>query len=540
MITFAYDETDGFEVPNSTPAFIAGVIYDSKKEKDYQGVICERARLEAYFRAVCADCEQERQQGKLEKTIYKDGKEVPIRFPRDLHRNTIIKKDNQPKVDNKIYEKAVKECLNETLAEYLTNGTYKGQELLFLNDLGELVFEKTSKPVKRHGKYQLITVQKSNDANIPDTTKMVYREMVRSIIQKGIYTNPDLSMENQVAFINAPTRVIPDNNKNPLSDIIRSQLSTQGYRYENSQKMWFVLESGDIRGIVDNLDNSFCTQDAPVKPELFIRKMSAGFSLNKDDHVAVRQFVFLFLADALCSFLKDKQKEESKISDIKYADGLLKAMKLLNPAPANKLYLYDKPTAALDQINENIMKGAYFEALSGLWDYEVSFTAEPCQKIHDLYRKEITANLKSHFSAKTMAEAIDKLDKYRRHKLGSFDPDRLYGIFKKLLSLFKSQVSDESAVFKELRAKLYAVGGAAATHIGDTRQAYDFYMAYMKEKRIDLTSDNLPTVLDSLSEETTEVITQFLTMNNDFFDYEKSEENACKLLGVRSCNSLLV
>lgn len=86
MITFSYDETDGFETKKAEPAFIAGAIYDSKKEKEYHGVACERARLEAYFRAVCADC-----------------KNNNVRFPRDLHRMPLGEKK-----DNKLYESEVK------------------------------------------------------------------------------------------------------------------------------------------------------------------------------------------------------------------------------------------------------------------------------------------------------------------------------------------------------------------------------------------------------------------------------------------------
>ena len=589
MITFAYDETAGFEIERAEPAFIAGIIYDSKKEKEYQGIICERARLEAYFRAVCADCESE-----------------DVRFPRDLHRMSL---GNQR--DNRRFEAEVKEGLNASLAEYLSTGTYKGKELLFLNDQGELIFEQTpsSKPVRRRGKYQLIAVQKGDDNDISEGSQ-VYREMVKSIIQKGIYTNNSLSLRDQVVHINAPTRVLPDDE---LSDVIKKIFSRKGYRYENSQRMWFVLESGDIRGIAEDLDASYCSID----PVLFIRKLKEGYSLGANDHAGAQDFAFLFLADALCSFLKEKvfgiiQKQslqniqkalqevdqqtlpesdrfiiienieaidraiqngswvnqlirsdrlrneevrklfqslertynfnKARITGSEYADALLKAMRLLNSSTGNKVYIYDQYSDILDSVNYYIFKGDFFTALSRLYDYKQALDNRPRNNTHYLYQKEIKNNLKAHSNRSTLNKAIKNLDEYRLHHMDeavAFRPDRLNYIFEEIILLTDSLVDTGNEITIEQRAKLYDIGISAATHIGDTARAYEFYKKYMDAKGIKLSSDGLPMELNGLSEETLRTINRALTDYHDFFDFERTEKDACKLLGVSNSNSLL-
>lgn len=587
MITFAYDETDGFEIEKAEPAFIAGVIYDSKSEKEYHGCICERARLEAYFRVACADCEDKN-----------------VRFPRDLHRMPLGNKK-----DNSLYEAKVKKAINASLAEYFSKGTYKGRELLFLNDRGELVFEQTSKPVRRRGSYHLIAVQKGENQDIPDTAQ-VYLEMVKSIIQKGIYTNNSLALKNQTVVINAPTRVLPDKD---ITEDIKKKFSRQGYRYEQAQDQWFVLESGDVRGIVADFDASYRF----INPILFIRKIKDGYALGFNDHTGAQNFAFLFLADALCSFIKEKvfgivqyqslsnirkalcevdkhkltdsdrnilnenikavenairngtwlsqfkksrqlQNEElrkvfqtlnrnynlskNKISSSEYADALLKAMRLLNNSSANKVYIYDKYAAVLDSVNFNIISGDYFAALSKLYDYEQSVAACSSNNKESLYKKEIAANLKEHINRNILNKAIKNLDEYRLHHMDDivpFQSGRLNYIFEKLLALADYITGSGREITVDQKAKLYDIGISAATHIGDTERAYKFYKKYMTVKGIDMSDDSLPKELSGLSEEALRAINRSLTVYHDFFDYRKTEKVACKLLGVRSSNSLL-
>lgn len=594
MITFAYDETSGFEVKNAEepgPAFITGVVYDSKKEKEYNGRICERVRLESYFRAVCADCLVDNNSA---------------RFPRDLHLAPLGEN-----TDNSRYVKKVKKALNSSLAEFLSKGTYKGRELLFLNDQGELIFEQTpsSKPVRRRGRYQLIAVQKGEDEDMPGTAQ-VYLEMVKNIIQKGIYTNNALSFRNQKVVINAPTRVLPNEE---LTEDIKEALSRQGYRYANAQGIWFVLEAGDIRGITADFDKSYRS----IHPELFIQNIKDGYALGVDDHAKAQDFAFLFLADALCSFLKEKVfglvqqqslsivsealhgvdqrnlsysdqdilkenikavdhaikkgnwsshlkhtkkleneklrklfeslKEEhnfskNKITSSEYADALLKVMRLLNTSTENKVYIYNKYTADLDSVNYSIINGDYFIALSKLYDYEQSFDSRTYNKMDSLYKKETEANFKTHISRNNLNKAIKNLDEYRLHHLDevvAFQPDRLNYIFEQLLLLTDSLIDSGKDISAEQKAKLYDIGISAATHIGDTVRAYDFYKKYMETKRITLSDDGLPVELKGLSEETLRAINRSLTDHHDFFDYERTEKDACKLLGVRSSKSLL-
>lgn len=589
MITFAYDETTGFEITQAEPAFIAGVIYDSKTEAEYNGCICERARLEAYFRAVCSDCE-----------------DPHVCFPRDLHRMRLG--GNR---DNRRYEAEVKDALNASLAEYLSKGTYKGKELLFLNEQGELIFEQapSSTPVRRKGRYHLIAVQKGDEADIPDNIQ-VYLEMVKSLILKGIYINNSLSLKNQAVVINAPTRVLPDAD---ITDDIKRRFYRQGYRYEQSQNMWFVLEAGDIRGITANFDSSYRFID----PDLFIRKMKDGYALGFNDHAGAQNFAFLFLADALCSFLKEKvfgmvqhqslssiskilhevdlhdltdsdclivkenteavdnairdgiwlsqlkksnqlESEElrklfrslkrtynfnkARISSSEYANALLKTMQILNRSSGNKVYIYDKYAIDLDSVNYKIINGDYFTALSKLYDYEQSFDTCSNNNASFHYRKETSANLKAHFNRGVLNKAIKNLDEYRLHHLDeivAFQPYRLNYIFEELLSLTDSLIDSGKDISVEQKAKLYDIGISAATHIGDTVRAYDFYKKYMKAKGIELSADGLPMELKGLSEETLRAINRSLTDYHDFFDYERTEKDACKLLGVRSSNSLL-
>lgn len=586
MITFAYDENTGFEIKKAEPAFISGVIYDSKREKEYHGRICERVRLEAYFRAVCANCGDE-----------------DVRFPRDLHRMPL-----NNNTDNHRYELKVKKALNASLAEYLTKGTYNGKELLFLNDQGELVFEETQKPVHRQGKYHLIVVQKGDDKDMPDTSQ-VYLEMVKSIILKGIYTNNTLSLDGQNVVINAPTRVIRDKE---ITEVIRQKFSRQGYRYENAQQLWFVLEAGDIRGIIADYDRTYCK----IEPVLFIKKMKEGFALGADDHDGAQKFAFLFLADALCSFLKDKvfgivqqqslssiskvlhgfdhnkladsdgcilkvnieavddalkngswfsqfykskqvKNEElrklfqnlksnynlskAKITASEYAMGFWKAMRLLSSS-GNKVYLYNKYTIGLDAVNYSIIKGDYFTALSKLYDHEQSFDTRLGSNPDSLYKKEVAGNFKLYFNRNTLNKALNNLDEYRLHHLDelvAFQPDRLNYIFEELLLLTDSLADTDKDITIEQKAKLYDIGISAATHIGDTVRAYDFYKKYMTVKGIELSDDGLPMELQGLSEETLRAINRSLTDYHDFFDYERTEKDACKLLGVRNSKSLL-
>ena len=110
MITFAYDESQGFEqydIDPRVPIFISGVVYHDNGEELYsypnsKNLGLESFRLIAYFRAVCRDA------GIKEKD-----------FPRALH----SLESNNIKLKRKLLK---------SLPEYLRTGTYNGKDVLFL------------------------------------------------------------------------------------------------------------------------------------------------------------------------------------------------------------------------------------------------------------------------------------------------------------------------------------------------------------------------------------------------------------------------
>ncbi len=510
MISLAYDETSGFESEKGEAAFIAGIIYDSKSEKEYDGVLLEQARIEAFYRAACTKCWE---------------KNLNVRFPRDLH--VTRKKTNRKEVS------LLKDAVNNSLQEFIQKGTYKGQELLFLDKEGKLAFqqEKGFKPVPRKGEYQFVIIQKGEDKDIENCGE-VYSGMVKSLIQKSLYLNSSLKIKNQNVKINAPTRVLPNEE---LNDSIRQQYTNRGYRYEMAQDMWFVMDAGKLQGIVDECERTI----ASLKPILFIKKIKEGY----DDEGKARNFSFLFLADTICSYIKDEEKEiiASKKSANDYAEVHAHCVRNLYPSPKNRVYIFDETTQKIDSINLAIFEKNCFDAASGLFDCR-DLKEKNCEmKNQAAYLKAVEKSMDKEMTVKMLRRAVKDLDAYRLHqKEGiAFRADKLKYIFGYLLKVTKKLESQEKSVPDDLKATLYDIGISAHTHMGEPKEALKYYDLYLKTKGLLDNTGNWTDDFHNMDDASLEATVRLMTVYHDCFNYEEAEKVGCKILNIHSKKSFM-
>ena len=305
MITFSYDETAGFEAFDSknckAPTLLAGVLYCDNDEgkikiSNNRSIEAERIRLIKYFSMVCNECG----------TV----------FPVDLH----MKKNKSNAKANKKTEKKI----NETLPEFIAKGTYKGEELIWLNSDDRLAKEKAeqNKPVPRKGCYQLLTLYRDGKGKTMDITgagilnnevsaSNQYLNMTKSMIFKALCANPFIDTAGSSFKLDIPTRTYSFKRHDFENDQIYLEVKTAfekaGYRHEQYKEgerfvdYWVVVSNGTIQQQVKDIQKI----KAINIEDLLVESIDYGEIRNNNPKY---ELAFLYLADSLCTYLRDVAK----------------------------------------------------------------------------------------------------------------------------------------------------------------------------------------------------------------------------------------
>lgn len=301
MISFAYDESEGFEGENTNPrvpTIIGGVLYDDHDENSLKvggskNCSLEELRLITYFKKACKDC--------------------GAAFPQDLHGL-----ESSKRILNQFLE---------SLPEYINYGTYNGNELLYSS--GSKIYNGKKNehciPLKRKGRYQIITLLKTrtgvtlNNGLYKDgLASSTYIMMARESILKGIYLNPYINTDDTKVIFHIPTRVADPSTAKRNS----SEYEKLGHSIDDNTDSYRLMESGEIREIIDlyNRDLKY------VDPEIQVSSITKGYNSKK----GYEQYAFLFLVDIINSYLKKNVYDcavKDQVTRVKNANALISHFK---------------------------------------------------------------------------------------------------------------------------------------------------------------------------------------------------------------------
>lgn len=298
MIAVSYDETTGFEGfdrDKMQPTMIAGVIYQDESDD------LERKRICAYLKAVCDSA------GSV--------------FPEDLHSNPGDKGNSKTYEEKRKQQEPVaktKEVLNKTLAEFIRKGTFRSQSL---NDI-----ENGNPLPERRGFYRILALVKkwqeqdlSADGQL-QSAENLYLKMVDKVLLKAGFLTLPITESNTKVHFDIPTRIVPGNQMDGSQKKIFKALGFKENIYKDKKTgkvthQWSIMEPGDSRQIINKYMGMMRGRIAVPSfggSEIFTRSMKDGYTSSAPS----TDFAFMFLSDAICSYLKDQLYEEVMYYDI--------------------------------------------------------------------------------------------------------------------------------------------------------------------------------------------------------------------------------
>ena len=437
MITISLDEAGSFESQNINPVFIAGLIYDDLNENaEY---LNERERIKAYYKTLLQDLNPD------------------FSYPADLHSN-----DDYNHNHNIV--KQVKIRINETLAEFITNGTYCGKRLLKENGLP------TS---KRKGKYHLFVILKSDEAKrnlLRQNTNFLARDnyadnlyfhMAETVVNRIIFHNP-LFLNETAPSINIDIATRASGNTSTMSD--NKILEYKTIHKSNPDDSFFKLMTHDVYRalIAQEMMNS---KHINTKIEHF--KISSIYygkdAINKE---------FLYLADSICSFFTANEKN-SHPADF-WLNKINTDISKLNPDEQNLIFAYDEIDNDFKDALTALEQHDIFTAFSILYDCKNkngTFAKHYQQTLFPFIEQKIYDSI----TPPLFADGIEKL--HTMLQTSNLKQDKLLYLlthYNRLFEKIKNNFNNEE--YKAtVNFKLYETALSAYCHIGDPEPAIEYY-----------------------------------------------------------------
>ncbi len=341
MITISLDEYGEFEKQENKPLFIAGVIFDDgeEEEKTIEDKI-ERERIRAYYKKVIASAGE------------------GLSYPQDLHSNGDLKRDHD-------VIRLVKAKVQDTLAEFMNEGTYNGEPLC--DDNGKKIRT-------RKGKYHLFVMLKSDDGKtslLKKSANMLARDdwaanryfhMASSVVNRIIFRNP-LYKKGRVPSISIDIATRSTGNVKYMDSDLKDKFKKQSYKtaeIKNSDYQYYSIMNADIyRTLIAQEMVNTGNISINIK-NLFVK------SIKYDPDASMMEF--LYLSDSLCSVLGYKLQGTS-------ADGWLSQIvdrtKKLNWKTQNLVFGYDEIDNYFSKAWKYYEQGNLFEALSIVYDAKI-------------------------------------------------------------------------------------------------------------------------------------------------------------------------
>lgn len=434
MLTITLDEQGDFEdlrnKLNEEPVFIGGIIYDDEDwNEEFEK---EQLRLEAYLQNVCES--------------------VGARYPRDLHYEALENGGN-----NSSSVRLVKKKMGETLQEFLQNGTWNGNYIAG----------------KRRGTYYIFVMLRGKDGkkkllgkNVSQAVKEdfasnLYVHMAEDVIERLMFHNPVISDIKKVRLDLATRRAVlcGEELKNK-----REEYERLGYRqiereHRNLNQAEYLLTNPDnYRTAIERemLDTG--------ETDILIDRMGVRSIYYKAKKT---NMVFLYLADAICSYLSFGIGKEQE----RWVEVFEKRASAINPDVENLIFAYDDVDDYFKRAWKCLEDGDYYKALSTAYDGSV-LESKAAHFYKGKWFPKIVDRMRESKDADVCALAFKKL--HESAKNHNINQEKLLYIYENL-EYVSNQIRFPNKKDEAEFYDLYDIGITAYAHVGNCTKAIECY-----------------------------------------------------------------
>ena len=438
MITIALDEQGDFEnfngVIDAKPVFIGGVVYD---DGDCVGELdLEKKRIDKYLEKVCDS--------------------VNCQYPVDLHYTEDCNRNN-----NSENVKLVKQTFKKTISEFLTYGTYDGEELLQFSREGKYYIFASLRG--KNGKKSLLSSDVS-EAVKDDFASNLYIHMAEDVVNRLIFHNPiipDIKKVNvELATRSVPIRCTADRFNEKESEY--EKLGYSSFQPNGSGSRVYKLTNADNyrTAIEREMLHSFRT-------DISIDNINVK-SIKYDGYTRTEDMALLYLADEICAYLGFKTRGNTPAF---WIDEFLKRAKEANGSAHNIIWSYADVDDYFARAWRYIEEKDYYRALS------VSFDGQKFKSMETpFYNDNWFGFIKEYIEKQNDLSAFSgAVKKFKESILNNnLNQEKLLYIFTSLEALSKNidfkNHKKESELFE-----LYDCGISVYTHVGNTVKAKQYY-----------------------------------------------------------------
>lgn len=445
MITISLDEYGDFEKDTNMPLFVGGLIYDDMENESERHIEenVERERIRAYYRKAIADAGE------------------GFKYPDDLHSNGNAKRDHKVVA-------LVKNKVAETLPEFISKGTYNGEALV--NERGQKIRE-------RKGEYHLFVILKSDDGKkklLSDRANMLvnddwaanrYFHMASCVVNRIIFHNP-LYSTGAMPGINIDIATRSTGDISELDDGLNKEFQKQAYKpnsVDGSNYKYYSIMNADIYRtiIAQEMLNS---GNVNIKiDKLYVK------SIQYDENKSMMEF--LYLSDSICSMLAFKLNGQSADDWLKQ---IVERIKAINPSKENLVFGYDEIDNDFSLAWSCYEKKAIYDALSITYDAKYKRG-----KFADYYRNNwfpyIEQRVRNTITPEIFNKSVNELSFMLN--INNLDQEKLLYMMQQF-ELMVPMVADKYRS-KDMRSsvlyKLYDAGVSAFCHIGNAKEALNYY-----------------------------------------------------------------
>ncbi|MBR5970863.1 MAG: hypothetical protein IK016_11050 [Lachnospiraceae bacterium] len=432
MITISMDEGGLFERDGTSKhktndfCFIGGVVFDDLKDEGVKNcynaeVKREWQRIRTFFQRVC--------------------RETGANYPMDLH-------VNESKTNNETVGR-VKEYYRPKLGEFLTKGTYDGQDLL--SDDG--------KP--RKGKYYVYAYVKSRKgketlwSNLDDDGKLsnLYLHMTMDALSGVLFHNERLG-EQKVVCLDLASRMYVSKNREILNGYIETGQYTG--KYEDG----IPLVSADFYRTSLAREMSGVPYKQKDIAGLFVRSIT----YEKDELVKEgRGKEFLYLADAVCTHLGYQLNYRTEPV---YTEVIRERMRELC-GNRHILFLYDDADTYYTQARDALERDELYHCLQNLY-HATRGEGEAAAFYKKVWEPELQSLMEKRVNVLSFTQAVKALAQATQSSHRA-DSKLLY--FYQRLEALASHVGFRDSQERAVLFDLYAAGARIYNHSGRTNES---------------------------------------------------------------------
>lgn len=425
--------------------FITGIVYDDEgSEQDLRN---EQIRLDRFFRAVAEASNSDYPQG-----FFGDTK------ANDLEGATEIEGKSQNKSQIRRNMKRYRDALDAALPEFLTNGTYEGQQLVGMPRVGHYAITLMLK--SEAGKTQFLQPYMSELLH-DGVASNLYWHMADSLVSRLVLSNPFALHNNSVQLHLASQLVdVKETEYDRLAEYRR--LGYKPYDFQNEQ----LKKEGIITYQVGNeftyraaLDRRIVEFNRPDLDVVQLKSVSVQYDDDRPETTA--NFAFLYLAGHICgNFIYYGAERDTK--DIFKFKTLVDFANQINPKYPNYMFVYDDIDTYFEQAMKAYLNEDYYGALCHVYDGKCSNS-----KFKSYYETNwfpfVEELIHSADNRQAIERAVQSFVNYANQS--RLDEGKLHYLYQQLEYILED-IKDMSCVDKALVYAFYDGGMTAFNHLG--------------------------------------------------------------------------